>query len=113
MQQKGTDISNVLAELDAGVFSQKINRALSDTALGVVQNGKVGKVTITFDLKQIATSNQVNVSHKLTYTKPTGNGKVTEENTTATPMHVGPGGKLTLFPENQEKLFANENTRST
>jgi hypothetical protein len=105
MQTKGTDISNVLAELDAGVFSQKINRALSDVALGVTQNGKAGKVTITFDLKQIATSNQVNVSHKLIYVKPTGNGKVTEENVTATPMHVGPGGKLTLFPENQEKLF--------
>lgn len=105
MQKQGTDINNVLAELDAGQFGQKINRALSDVALGVVTTGKVGKVTITFDLKQIASSLQVNVSHSLKFVRPTGNGKVTEENATATPMHVGVGGKLTLFPEKQEKLF--------
>lgn len=105
MQTKGTDLNDVMPELDAGVFAQKINRALSDVALGVITTGKTGKVTIMFDLKQIATSSQVNVSHALKFVKPTGNGKVTEENTTATPMHVGVGGKLTLYPGNQEKLF--------
>jgi len=102
---KGTQFNDVLPELDAGVFAQKIDRALSDVALGVVTTGKVGKVVITLDMKQIANSHQVNLSHSLKYVKPTGNGKVTEDNTVATPMYVGPGGKLTLFPDNQEKLF--------
>jgi hypothetical protein len=104
-QPKGTSFTDVLPELDAGIFSDKINRALSDVALGVVITGKAGKVVITLDMKQIATSNQVNLSHSLKYVKPTGNGKLTEENSTETPMHVGPGGKLTFYPDNQEKLF--------
>lgn len=101
---KTTAFSEMLPDLDAGVFEEKINRALADVALGVVTTGKTGKVTIELDLKQIASSNQVNVSHRLKYTRPTANGKLAEENTTATPMHVGVNGKLSLFPETQEKL---------
>lgn len=103
--KRGSNFTDVLPELDAGIFADKINRALSDVALGCVTTGKKGKVVITLDLAQIANSNQVNLEHSLKYVKPTGNGKLTEENTTATPMHVGVGGKLTLFPENQQKLF--------
>lgn len=101
----GAQFTDVLPELDAGVFAGKINRALSDVAMGVVQTGKKGKVSITLDMEQIANSHQVKLKHSLKYIKPTGNGKVTEENATETPMHVGPRGKLTMFPDNQEKLF--------
>lgn len=102
---RSTHVADLMGDLDAGVFEQKLARSLSDVALGVVTTGKKGKVVVTFDLEQIANSNQVNLHHSLKYVKPTGNGKLTEENTTATPMHVGVGGKLTLFPENQQNLF--------
>lgn len=36
--------------------------------------------------------------------RPTHKGKVTEEDTTNTPMHVGRAGHLSLFPEAQQKL---------
>lgn len=102
---RSTNVSDMFGELDAGVFEQKLARSLSEVALGVVTTGKKGKVVVTFDMAQIANSSQVNLQHSLKYIKPTGNGKVTEENTTATPLHVGVGGKLTLFPDTQEKLF--------
>lgn len=52
----------------------------------------------------IGESNQVQLSHSIKYTKPTAKGRVVEENTTSTPLHVGNGGVLTLFPETQAKL---------
>jgi hypothetical protein len=102
---RSTSVADLMGDLDAGIFEQKLARSLSDVAMGVIATGKKGKVVITLDMAQIANSNQVNLEHSLKYVKPTGNGRVTGENTTATPMHVGVGGKLTLFPDNQEKLF--------
>ena len=106
-----TNIVEVIGDLDAGVFAQKMEHALHAVAEGVVATGKAGKVTITFDIKQIATSNQVAVKHKLAFVRPTNNGKIAEENTTETPMHVGVRGKLTLFPESQAELFAKAEER--
>jgi len=100
-----TNTPEFMADLDGGVFEQKIGRALSDVALGVVNHGKVGKVTISFDIKQIESSRQVAISHKLSYSKPTAKGKLSEENTTSTPMHVGTTGNVTIFNENQQSLF--------
>lgn len=97
----------VLAEFDAGIFGQKLAKAMADVALNVVTQNKAGKVTVTLDFTSIAEGrqHQVNIKHKLAFVQPTGNGKVTEENTTATAVYVGPGGKLTLMPESQTDLF--------
>ncbi|RAH37439.1 hypothetical protein [Halomonas sp. SL1] len=102
--QPTTDINALFDDLDAGIFRNKFAQALGEAAAGVIQTGKQGKVTITLDLKQIADSSQVDCSHKLSYTVPTAKGKKSEENTTKTPLYVGRGGKLTLFPENQGKF---------
>jgi len=96
---KPTDTAEFLAELNAGVFASQIGHALSEVAAGVVDHGKAGVVTVTFNLKQIGTSHQVTVNHKLAYKVPTKRGSRTEDTTLDTPMHVGEGGKLTLFPE--------------
>ena len=112
MSKPQQNIVDVIGDLDAGVFAQKMEAALSDVAAGVVSTGKVGKVSITFDLKQIASSNQVSVKHKLSYVRPTEKGKVSEENTTETPMHVGVRGKLSLYPESQPDLYREPETRS-
>lgn len=111
-QPTTTQFAELLPDLDAGVFTEKVGRALSDAAAGVVQTGKAGKVTITLDLKQIADSRQVDVAHKLAYVVPTAKGKRSEENTTKTPLYVGRGGKLTLFPENQGKFDFSEQHQS-
>lgn len=101
---KPVSVTDILTELDAGVFEQKISNALAEVAMGVVGTGKVGKVVVTFDLKQIDASSQVSVKHQVKFIKPMPHGKISEENTTATPMHVGVRGRLSLFPENQEKM---------
>ena len=100
-----TDVQELMADLDAGVFSEKLGKALSDVAAAVIDHNKSGQVTITLNLKRIGSSYQVAIGHKLAFTRPTARGKVSEENATETPMHVGEGGKLTLFPEGQGQMF--------
>lgn len=100
-----TDVPQFISELDAGVFEEKLSRQLSDVAGAVVDHDKPGSITIKFDISRIGSSHQVKVEHKLTYSRPTGKGKITEENKTVTPMHVGVGGALTLFPPDQTQMF--------
>lgn len=107
-QQQKEQVSTLLDDLDAGVFAQRISRALSDVALGVSNTGKKGEVSLSFKLERIGDSNQVKCVHTVKYSKPTDKGKVTEDHATITPLHVGVGGKLTLFPESQPRLFDDE-----
>lgn len=105
-----TKVAEFLDDLDGGVFSEKLATALSDVGAGVTTHGKSGSVTVTLSFKQIGNSNQVQIDHTLKYTKPTAKGKVSEENSTATPMHVGKGGALSLWPENQDDMFRQKTT---
>lgn len=99
-----TNFADMLGELNGGVFAEQLDRAISDVALGVVTQGKAGEVTIKLSLKQIGEGNQVSVTHKLAYVKPTMRGKISEEATADTPMHVGPGGVVSLFPNKQTSM---------
>lgn len=103
-QHQQQSVSDLIDDLDAGVFAQKVTTAIAEAALGVVSTGKKGKVVITFDLARIGDANQVQLTHGLRYIKPTNKGKVTEEDTTCTPLHVGSRGHLTLFPASQQSL---------
>jgi hypothetical protein len=100
-----TDMNQLMEELDASVFKGKIERALSDAALGVTTHGRAGKVVITFDIDPIGDSDQVNLKHKLVYAIPTKRGKSMEEDATSTPMYVGGRGRMTLLREDQGQLF--------
>lgn len=103
-----TNVPDFLGELDAGVFQNKISAALNDTALGVLNNGGKGKVVITFDIDRLSNSveeKRVSIKHQLKFVTPTPRGKVSEEDTTETPMFVGKGGKLTVLQEEQGQLF--------
>lgn len=102
------DFIETLNDLDAGVFSAKLTRAVKDVAIGAVEYGKTGKVVIDLTMKRIGESHQVNLEHKLKYDKPTLRGKSIEEDATSTPMHVGRGGKITLMPDTQESLNFNK-----
>ncbi len=99
-----TDVNEFFTDLDAGVFEKKLSRALSDVAAGVIDHEKVGEVVIKLKLKPIG-SYQIEVSQALTYTTPKRRGKLIESDETKTPMHVGKGGRLSFFPENQTQMF--------
>lgn len=108
MNDRMTDVPDFLGELDAGIFMNKIAAALNSTALGVLNNGGKGQVTLTFDLDRLSNSveeKRVAIKHKLKCVTPTPRGKVSEEDTTETPMYVGKGGKLTILQEDQGQLF--------
>ncbi|MGX5913918.1 hypothetical protein ACR0ST_04230 [Aliidiomarina sp. Khilg15.8] len=100
-----TKVDEFMSDLEAGTFVDRVSQALSNVALGVVTNGKKGKVTLQFDISQIGDSSQVTIDHKLAYVKPTGKGKLTEETTSRTPMHVNKGGKITWAQEDQIQMF--------
>lgn len=107
-EERKTVIPEFLGELDAGIFENKLSAAFNVVALGVLNNGGKGKVTVEFDLSRISNSveeKRVMIAHKLKFTTPTPRGKSSEEDTTETPMYVGKGGKLAIMQEDQGQLF--------
>lgn len=100
-----TDVSEFLSDLDAGVFERKLSVALSQAAAAVVDHDKAGEVTVKFSLKKIAGTSQVSCSHLLKFSRPTSGGKVSEEDSRDTVLHVGKNGRLSLVPETQTLLF--------
>lgn len=109
---KSTDFCELLGELDAGIFADKLSHEISQMALAVVEHGRAGKLQITLEMKQIGHHHQVNVSHRMLSSRPTLRGKKSEEDTTETPMHVGKAGLLTLFPEEQMDLLPRESRKT-
>ena len=112
MNEKPYDVTETMADMDGGAFMQRVSKAVQDTAFAVSNQddaeARKGKVTITFDLEKIKNSRQVHVSHDVAFAYPTARGKRTENHKTATPMHVGNRGALTLFPENQAEMFGKD-----
>lgn len=100
-----TKVENFMADLDGGVFEQKLSAMLSDVASSVIDHRRQGEVTIKLKMKRIGESHQVQIDHTLAYKRPTSRGTVQEDNATSTPMYVGTGGALTFFPENQVPMF--------
>ena len=100
-----TDVSQFLSDLSAGVFAGKVSAAIERAVFGTIAHDKKGKVTITLEFEQLGASRQVLVKHTLAYTEPTARGKVSEEDTTDTPMHVNADGSVTIFPVAQGDLF--------
>lgn len=99
---------DVFEELDAGILHIKASTALAQTALAVVNaesRKQTGKVTIEFEIARIGEGAQVQMSHKLSYTKPTLRGKAQETDSTQTLLYVGKGGKLTVTPDTQLDLI--------
>lgn len=109
-----TELTQFFDEVGGGTLASKIERALSDVALGVVNHGdkgKKGKVTVSFDVARVGESLQVNITHKLEFKAPTGRGKKSEDEVGQTIFHVGRGGKLTLLPDTQQPLPLGETAR--
>lgn len=105
---KSTDTNEFFNSLNAGIFAQQLGRALSDVASGCIEHSKQGQVTITFKLKQIGQSNQVNVSHTLDYVQPTKRGKRREDTTLDTPLYVTANGLELFQTDPTAQLFSKE-----
>ena len=103
-----TDIAEFLEELNGGAFANQISHALSEVAEGVVAFSKAGKLVITLDFSQIGEASQVKIKHKLDYKVPTKRGTRSENTSLDTPMHVGTGGRVTLFAEKHDQLFSRD-----
>jgi hypothetical protein len=103
-------LDDTLQELDAGIFVNKVHDALKKVALGVVNQSKKGSVTIQLDLSRIGESDSVQVQHTIKYNQPTMRGKLVEDNTTITPMHVSREGYLSVSPQTQDDLFKASST---
>jgi len=100
-----TKVEQFVADLDGGVFEEKLSHILSQVAGSVVDHGKKGKISIELEITQIGNGHQVKVDHKLKYSRPTARGTQSEDEKTSTPMHVGKGGAMSFFPENQHQMF--------
>lgn len=100
-----TDLSALLGDLNAGVFEQQLNTAISDVAANVVTHGKKGELTVKFCFKQIGQSNQVALTHSLKSVVPMARGRIIEESANDTPLYVGRGGTLTVAPGEQTDMF--------
>ena len=102
-----TNVDDLMGELNAGVFKEKLGVVFSDAALGACLNAgahcKKSKVTIEFSISQIGENDQVVITHKLASTIPTKRGKKSEEDTTSTSFFVGKGGVMTINPPKEDE----------
>lgn len=97
----GTDVQEFLTDLDGGVLERKLSLALSQVAAAVVDNDRVGSVSLDLKFTRIPGTHQVHCEHSLKFSRPTINGKASEEEKRTTALHVGKFGRLSLAPENQ------------
>jgi hypothetical protein len=106
MKDSITDFAEILGEMNGGVLVQQAGTAASDIAANIcaIDKKRKGKLTIELEFERIGDSNQVSIKHKIKTLVPKPRGKVSEEIEGETPFHVGPRGKITLFPNAQTSL---------
>jgi hypothetical protein len=95
------DFAETLADLDAGVFQQKLSKAVKDAAISVAAHGdgkRKGKVVIELTMERIGETMQVKLDHKIAGTYLRKRGKATEEDTTSTSLYVHGDGRLSIMP---------------
>lgn len=98
----------MIGDLDAGVFEQKLSRVLCEVAAATCEYNRAGQVVVVFTMKRLGESSQVLLSHQIKKVRPTKRGTASEDDTTSTSMFVGVNGQLTLMPFNQGQLFEEE-----
>lgn len=100
-----TSVSEVLADIDAGVLERIASKSLCDMAANVMDQKRKGKLIITLELEHIKNTQQVNIKSSVKAHMPTmDNGDRTETVKRDTAMFVGKYGKLSLVPEAQLDL---------
>lgn len=99
-----TQLTELLPELNAGIFQAQLEEAIKEVVTGVVATDKQGGFTLSFKLKPIKGSAQLRMQHTLKYTRPTTNGSQVTDETTDTVLFANPRGQLSVEPFNQLKF---------
>jgi hypothetical protein len=108
---KATDIPQFINDLDAGIIEEQLANIISEAAAAVINISEHRpKVTskVTLDLKFSRNgnaANQILVAATLDYKIPKMHGSASEDRTKVIPMYVNEGGRVTLFPDNQNDMF--------
>lgn len=109
------ELTNVGASLDGGIFAG-ISTRVDDRHFAVVllpeQGSNLthakarawakkqgGEVAIKFSFSKVPGASQVICAHQIKFTRPTADGKASEEVTRKTSMHVGRFGRMSIVPE--------------
>ena len=109
-----TDVGEFMTDLDGGQFERMLSVALSQVAAGTVDNDGKGEVTLKLSFSNVpGGASQVICAHKLTFVRPTANGKASEEVTRKTVLHVGRAGRMSIVPETQAQMFTRQGEPAT
>ena len=109
---KPTDVSQFVEELGAGVTQEKLAHIITTVTGAVMQHSKDGEVNLKLKFKRASNSSeQVMVTHALSYKQPKKRGHIAEVDEQDTIMYVNEGNNPTQFPENQVDMFNNEEAR--
>lgn len=93
----GSDIHEVIEEIDAGTLAARLSRMISDCAAATHDTKKVSQVSLTLDLKKgEGADEQIIVTAKAKYKHPTLIGEKSELVNTKVSMFVGARGRLSL-----------------
>lgn len=111
MKANGNDLDQFLDELDGGCLKAKLEACLNDIAAAVDITQGGGSLTIKFDIKSRKGRSAVDIKHTITASKPTMRGDTRTTDSEKTPMYVGRKGRMTLFEENQDDMFAADTLR--
>lgn len=101
-----TNVQEFLGNLEGGVLDEALANILSDVAFAVRNSDSriKGRVNLSLSFERFG-DDQVMITHKLDFRKPTNKGSIQEDRESQTPMFVNKGGELTLFRKDQEDLF--------
>lgn len=91
-----TDVQEFITDLDGGQFERALSVALSQVAASVVDREKPGEVIVKLKVVPIRGTHQVAFDTELKFTRPTMAGKAIELASSATVLHVGKYGRLSL-----------------
>ena len=103
--EAATNVAEFVIDLDGGQFERMLAAALSQVAAGVVDNDGKGEVAVKFGFTKVPGASQVICAHQIKFTRPTADGKASEEVTRKTSMHVGRFGRMSIVPEAQRAMF--------
>jgi hypothetical protein len=97
------DIStfDVIAELDSGIFKDKVTQALKDAGAAAINTGKASKVILELTFNPVSDSRQAHISHTLKQTIPHKTGNYTDTDNKKTLVHVHSTGEVSIFSEEQ------------
>lgn len=100
---KSTDVPQFIADLDGNQMEADLGKILTAVGIAVCDHDEKGEVTIKLKMHRIGASNQVNIKHAISYSKPTSRGHQTEKTEGETAMYVSATQGMTYFPSREKQ----------